>query len=68
MASNKKSLELDARIQAVVDEEFSDFEKYLPTPQDKALYKRKRKEYWGKISARLKEESSDGRTDDTANG
>ena len=67
MAVSKKPLELDARVQAIIDSEFADFGKYLPTPQDKQMYERKRKEYWSKIAARLKEDMSDGRTaDDTA--
>ena len=51
----KKSFELDSRIIAVIQEEYADFAKYLPTPQDRALYARKCKEYWDKITARLKE-------------
>ncbi len=67
MGVSKKAVELDARMQAIIDEEFKDFEKYLPTPQDKKMYERKRKEYWSKIAARIREELSDGRTaDDTA--
>ena len=69
MAASKKAMELDARAKNIIDEEFSEFEIYLPTPQDKAMYKRKRKEYWDKITARLKEEIiSDGRTDDGTAG
>ena len=67
MANNKKVLELDARMQKVIDEEFADYEKYLGTPQDVAMYRRKRKEYWTKITARLKEGTTDGRTDDSGN-
>ena len=66
MGVSKKPVELDARIQGIIDEEFADFLKYLPTLQDKKMYDRKRKEYWSKIAARIKEELSDGRTDDTA--
>ena len=67
MAVNKKPLELDARVQGIIDSEFADFGKYLPTPQDKQMYERKRKEYWSKIAARLKEDMTDGRAaDDTA--
>ena len=63
----KKGLELDAKVQQIIDEEFADFEKYMPTLQDVRMYQRKRNEYWGKISARIKESGeSNGRTDDTA--
>ena len=68
MAVNKKLVELDARVRAIVDEEFADFGKYLPTPQDKQMYERKRKEYWSKVSARIKEELNDGRTVDDSDG
>lgn len=71
MASNtnvKKGYELDARVQKVIEEEFTDFEKYLPTPQARKMYERKRKEYWDKITARLKEEVVvNGRADTAAN-
>ena len=57
---------LDAKLQAVVDEEFAEFERYLPTPQDVAMYRRKRKEDWEKIATKLKEEANtDGRADST---
>ncbi len=60
----KRGIELDGKFQAITDEEFAEFEKYLPTPQDVAMYRRKRKEYWGKIVARLKEDTNtDGRPD-----
>ena len=60
----KKGMELDTKLQAVVDSEFAEFERYLPTPQDIAMYRRKRKEYWEKIATKLKEEANtDGRTD-----
>lgn len=66
----KKALELDARVKQIIDEEFADFEKYMPTLQDTRMYQRKRKEYWEKVSARIKESNeNNGRTDDTvANG
>ena len=51
----KKGCELDSRVIAVIQEEYSDFAKYLPTPQDRAMYARKVKEYWDKINARLRE-------------
>ena len=59
----KKVMELDVRIQKIIDEEFADFEKYLPSVQDRKMYARKRKEYWDKITVRIKEELPDGRTD-----
>ena len=63
MATTKKSLELDTRIESIVREEYAEFENYLPSPQDKAMYRRKQKEYWDKIHARLKEGVTDGRAD-----
>lgn len=67
--ATKKVTEIDPRLKAIIDEEFADFEKFLPSIQDVKVYQRKRKEYWDKIAARLKEEIiSDGRTDDTAAG
>ena len=62
----KKNLELDARVKQIIDEEFADFEKYMPTLQDVRMYQRKRVEYWEKVAARLKESNENGRTDDTA--
>lgn len=64
-----KKLELDVRVQQIIDEEFSEFEKYLPSIQDVAMYRRKRKEYWNKVNARIREElnNNDGRTDDAGN-
>ena len=63
--ATKKALELDERVRKLIDEEFSEYEKYLPSIQDRAQYKRKRKEYWDNISARLKEDALiNGRTDD----
>ena len=64
--ASKKPIELDARLEAIAKEEYSDFEIYLPSLQMKKLYQRKQKEYWDKIRARLKEGAIDGRTDDTA--
>ena len=61
MATTKKGIELDARIEAVVREEYADFEKYLPMLQEKMMYRRKQNEYWDKIKARLKEELVNGR-------
>lgn len=63
----KKALELDARVKQIIDEEFADFEKYMPSLQDLRMYQRKRKEYWEKVSARIKESNdNNGRADDTA--
>ena len=63
-----KRIELDMRIQQIIDEEFAEYETYLPTKQDVAMYRRKRKEYWTKVNARIREElnANDGRTDDAA--
>lgn len=67
--ASKKALELDERVRKLIDEEFSEFEKYLPCPQDVNMYRRKRKEYWENISARLKEEAlMNGRVDDSPAG
>ena len=63
--ASKKALELDERVRKLIDEEFSEYERYLPSIQDRAQYQRKRKEYWDNISARLKEDALiNGRTDD----
>ena len=63
----KKNLELDARVKQIIDEEFADFEKYMPTLQDVRMYQRKRVEYWEKVAARIKESNeNNGRADDTA--
>lgn len=63
--ATKKALELDERVRKLIDEEFSEYEKYLPSIQDRAQYQRKRKEYWDNISARLKEDALiNGRADD----
>lgn len=67
--ANKKFVELDARVQQIIQEVYADFLKYLPMPQDKNVYKRKQKEYMDIIIARIREELNDGRTaDDTAAG
>ncbi len=63
MAAVKKTIELDTRIESIVREEYADFENYLPTVQDRAMYRRKQKEYWDKINARLREGAVDGRAD-----
>ncbi len=62
--ASKKNFDLDARVIQIIDEEFAEYEKYLPTIQDIAQYRRKRKEYWIKVNARIREELNDGRTDD----
>ncbi len=65
MKMASKKLELDVRLEQIIDEEFAEYEKYLPTIQDIAQYRRKRKEYWANVNARLREEiKTDGRTDD----
>ena len=67
--ANKKFVELDARVQQIIQEVYADFLTYLPMPQDKNVYKRKQKEYMSIILARVKEELNDGRTaDDPAAG
>ena len=66
--ASKRGLELDERVRQMIDDEFADYERYLPNVQDIAQYRRKRKEYWEKISAKVKEEMSNGRTDDPAAG
>ncbi len=67
--ATKKITDIDPRLKAIIDEEFADFEKFLPSIQDVKVYQRKRKEYWDKIAARLKEEIiSDGRADDITAG
>ncbi len=67
--ASKKITDIDPRLKAIIDEEFADFEKFLPSIQDVKVYQRKRKEYWDKIAARLKEEIiSDGRADDITAG
>lgn len=65
--AGKKQLELDVRVQGIIEEEFSDFEKYLPTPQDAHMYRRKRADYWNRILARIKEANGDGRADSAGN-
>ena len=65
--SSVKGLELDARLKQIVDEEFSDFEKYMPTLQDVRMYQRKRNEYWERVFTRIKEENLiNGRAEETA--
>lgn len=67
--ATKKALELDERVRKLIDDEFSEYEKYLPSIQDIHQYRRKRKEYWDNISARLKEEPLiNGRADDSNTG
>ena len=66
--ASKRGLELDERVRQMIDDEFADYERYLPNVQDIAQYRRKRKEYWEKISAKVKEDMSNGRTDDSTAG
>ena len=64
--ASKKALELDERLRKVIDDTFANFEQYLPGSQDVNVYRRKRKEYWDKIAARLAEEAlRDGRADNS---
>lgn len=62
----RRGYELDTRVQKVIDEVFADYEKYLPCRQDMEMYRRKRLEYWEKIAVRLREEITDGRSDNPA--
>lgn len=48
-------LELLEIWERIADEEFSDFEKYVPTLQDVRMYQRKRKEYWENTNTRVNE-------------
>ena len=63
--ASKKGIILDARVEAIVKEEYADFKRYLGSIQERAMYDRKQKEYWDKINARLKEAEFDGRTADS---
>ena len=58
--ANKKGITLDARVEAIVKEEYADFKQYLGSIQERAMFDRKQKEYWDKINARLKEAEIDG--------
>lgn len=49
----KEKFTLDVRLKDIIDKTFANFEKYLPTPQDIALYRRKRDEYWAEIEAKI---------------
>ena len=64
--ANKRGYELDARVQKVIDEVFAEFEKFLHSKQDVEVYRRRRIEYLDKIAVRLREEITDGRTDNPA--
>lgn len=67
MGSKKAlELELDERVRQIIDEEFADYERYLPGMQDVKQYQRKRKEYWEKVSTRIKESVENGRADEPA--
>ncbi len=67
---------LDPELQARIDAEFAEYERYLRTPQDVAHYRRSRRMYWANINAELAKETvipegleTNGRTDnDDANG
>ena len=56
--------ELGVELEKLIDETFAKYERYLPSPQDAAMYRRKRKEYLEEITAKLREEgASYGRSD-----
>lgn len=46
---------MDAALGELIVEVFADFEKFLPSPQDVHLYRRKVKEYVDRIQVRLGE-------------
>lgn len=46
---------LGVEMEKIIDEEFSKFEEFLPSPQDVAVYRRKRREYLDAINARMRE-------------
>ena len=53
MGNLKRGLTLDVRQKNVIEKHFTQFENFLPTPQDKALYRRKREQYWAAIEVEL---------------
>lgn len=61
MANKKLSDDLVAKIEAIVREEYADYEQYFPSNQEKWQYQRKQKDYGERIRMRIKEELSDGR-------
>lgn len=62
---NNGRRELGVELEKLVDETFAKFERFLPSPQDVAVYRRKRKEYLEEIVAKLREGGvSDGRAGD----
>ena len=70
MAKTAKK-ELGIELEKLIDAAFAKFEMYLPSPQDVAVYRRKRKEYLDEITAALREGVTlDGRDDgnDTSDG
>ena len=65
--ANKKGYEIDERAWAIIMDEFSDFDKYLPTVQDQKVRARKFSEYKDKATVRIREEIIiNGRSDNTA--
>ena len=58
-AINKKGYELDVRVENIIKRVYSDFEKFLQTPQDVALFRRKVEQFWDTIHAELKELATD---------
>ena len=64
MATKKTLNEVFPQLEAIIREEYSDYEQYFPSIQEKAQYRRKQEDYWERIHRRIKEELSDGRTAD----
>ena len=63
----KPKRELGVELEKLIDETFAKFERFLPSAQDVAVYRRKRKEYLEEITAKLREEGvSYGRGDGDA--
>lgn len=58
-AISKKGYELDVRVENIIKRAYSDYEKYLQTPQDIALFRRKCEQYWDTIHAELTELATD---------
>lgn len=68
MARSSKK-ELGIELENLIDTVFAKFEMFLPSPQDVAVYRRKRKEYLDEITATLREGGiSDGRAEFNADG
>lgn len=66
MAKSSKR-ELGVELEKLIDATFAKFERYLPGPQDAAVYRRKRREYLDEIAAILRERGgADGRDDSSS--